>query len=231
MNEATYVEILDVVLAVDWPSSQAVLQALLQDLPQPDRDRLSVKLWPWSLDGPPAFDLALGDEEDVIRAALEFKAPGTKVNYPSIQKALSMRPGPDPRSQALYRDEVERIEPRFHEPHARDQDGVCDTHAHTHTGAAGIHQGDLYRACLPGTSNMKHPDDYGTVTYIFVAPEESSTTELSLADARWRKALASTDDWHTVHLPRVLPRWQEIAKSHRHVAVLVEATRRFLALE
>lgn len=220
MKETTYVEILDTVLAVDKKGRRAVLSALFADLRPDVRQRLSGELWSWSCDGPPAFDLALGDENDVIQAAVEFKAPRASVNYTSLRRARKLQPGSDALAQRIYREGIDLVDRRFDAPHPYDG-GTCLDHAHTGGGAAGIHQGDLYRACLPGVTNLHCPGDLGEVRYIFVAPHAAS-------DTAWREGLVSHEEWHTVHLPEVLPRWQAVADVHPHVAVLVEATRRFL---
>lgn len=220
MNETAYAEVFDLVLSVDDAGRRAVLDALFVDLPPEVRDRLAVPLWSWSCDAPPAFDVALGDSDNVIRAALEFKSPDAKVNWTSLKAARDLPLGIDPLVDRIYDEAVAPVDPRFDAPHPYDAT-ACSNHRHTGKGAAGIHQGDLYRACLPGVTNMRRPDHLSEVVYIFVAPSPQSA-------ARWREGLISWDEWHILRLWEVLPRWQAIADTHGHVAVLADATKRFV---
>lgn len=227
MNETTYVQILDLVLGVSREGRRAILDALFADL-QPDvRECLAIPLWSWSCDAPPAFDLALGDEHDVIRAALEFKSPSAAVNWGPISTARSLPFGSDPLSQEIRRKTVDQVPERFDDPHDEGEECLGNGHEDIRDRATGrwraaMHQGDLYRACLPGVSGMHRPEDLTEVTFVLVVPDDS-------AAARWLDGLISCDDaWQIVRLPEVLLRWQSVAETHAHVRVLVDATRRFL---
>jgi hypothetical protein len=229
MREKVYVDTLSGVLDRDPETRRAVVDTFTADLPAGARQRLAVPLWAWTCDGPPACDLVLGDSTDLVRCFLEFKGLYTSANWMSLASVRHLEFGADSTAQKIRRHYLTGTDPVLDSPHG---DADCARQPCRYWKKAKhrpelhypvIHQGDAYRATLPGVSNMTRPGNLGEVVYMLIAPHPAQVTD-------WRDGLISREDWHIVWLVDVLDRLRDLAPGFPAAQSLVTATETFLNL-
>ena len=184
-----------------------VAEGLARSLPAVRRDRYLGAVEAWSLNGPPATDVAIADQHRQLLGLVEAKRASTHVNWPSRSVARRLRYGEDDLSQLIKKVWVDDTDEELDEVHSFEdcRDDPCDSWVWARPREGDLHypavpQADLYAATLNQVPDTLRVESLRGVDLLLVAPTERCFVSFV-------SSAVSGDLWWWVDVKDVLRCW------------------------